>query len=152
MEIDMTSDANKNKETPKLRHVAILVPDPETSAVFFESAFGMKRVGTARRGIYVSDGVMNVALLRVNPEKGEKVGVFHFGMWVDDLDAADVQVKAAGATYLTGKPESPNSYYEAKYRDPNGIVFDMTHTGWAGAVKEPGTPAAEHGTVLAAHN
>lgn len=148
----MTSTADKNNETPKLRHVAILVPDPETSAVFFESAFGMKRVGTARRGIYVSDGVMNVALLRVNPEKGEKVGVFHFGMWVDDLDAADVQVKAAGATYLTGKPESPNSYYEAKYRDPNGIVFDMTHTGWAGAVKEPGTPAAEHGTVLAAHN
>jgi methylmalonyl-CoA/ethylmalonyl-CoA epimerase len=152
MEIDMTSTADKKNETPKLRHVAILVPDPETSAVFFESAFGMKRVGTARRGIYVSDGVMNVALLRVNPEKGEKVGVFHFGMWVDDLDAADVQVKAAGATYLTGKPESPNSYYEAKYRDPNGIVFDMTHTGWAGAVKEPGTPAAEHGTVLAAHN
>jgi len=152
MEIGMTSTADKNKETPKLRHVAILVPDPETSAVFFESAFGMKRVGTARRGIYVSDGVMNVALLRVNPEKGEKVGVFHFGMWVDDLDAADVQVKAAGATYLTGKPESPNSYYEAKYRDPNGIVFDMTHTGWAGAVKEPGTSAAAHGTVLAAHN
>jgi len=148
----MTSTADVSKEAPKLRHVAILVPDPETSAVFFESAFGMKRVGTARRGIYVSDGVMNVALLRVNPEKGEKVGVFHFGMWVDDLDAADAQVKAAGATYLTGKPESPNSYYEAKYRDPNGIVFDMTHTGWAGAVKEPGTPVAEHGTVLAAHN
>ena len=148
----MTSTADVSKEAPKLRHVAILVPDPEASAVFFESAFGMRRVGNARRGIYVSDGVMNVALLRVNPEKGEKVGVFHFGMWVDDLDAADAQVKAAGATYLTGKPESPNSYYEAKYRDPNGIVFDMTHTGWAGAVKEPGTPAAEHGTVLAAHN
>jgi len=152
MEIDMTSTADVSKEAPKLRHVAILVPDPEASAVFFESAFGMRRVGNARRGIYVSDGVMNVALLRVNPEKGEKVGVFHFGMWVDDLDAADAQVKAAGATYLTGKPESPNSYYEAKYRDPNGIVFDMTHTGWAGAVKEPGTPVAKHGTVLAAHN
>ncbi|NBR61462.1 MAG: VOC family protein [Actinobacteria bacterium] len=148
----MTSTVDVSKEAPKLRHVAILVPDPEASAVFFESAFGMRRVGNARRGIYVSDGVMNVALLRVNPEKGEKVGVFHFGMWVDDLDAADAQVKAAGATYLTGKPESPNSYYEAKYRDPNGIVFDMTHTGWAGAVKEPGTSAVENGTVLSAHN
>lgn len=148
----MTSTVDVSKEAPKLRHVAILVPDPEASAVFFESAFGMRRVGNARRGIYVSDGVMNVALLRVNPEKGEKVGVFHFGMWVDDLDAADAQVKAAGATYLTGKPESPNSYYEAKYRDPNGIVFDMTHTGWAGAVKEPGTSVVENGTVLSAHN
>ena len=50
----------------KLRHLAILVPDPESSAVFFEQAFGMTRSGTARRGIYMSDGTMNVALLRVN--------------------------------------------------------------------------------------
>ena len=147
----MTSDTLKNKETPKLRHVAILVPDPEASAVFFESAFGMKRVGLARRGIYVSDGVMNVALLRVNPDKGEKVGAFHFGMWVDDFDAVDEQVRAAGGTYLTGKSESPNSYYEAKYRDPNGIVFDMTHTGWVGAVKEPGSLITENGSVLVSH-
>jgi lactoylglutathione lyase len=121
----------------KLRHLAILVPDPEASAVFFEQAFGMTRAGVARRGIYMTDGVMNVALLRVNLEK-EKVGLFHFGMWVDDLDAAEQQVQAAGATYLSGRPESPNSFYEAKFRDPNGIVFDMTHKGWAGAVKEPG--------------
>jgi methylmalonyl-CoA/ethylmalonyl-CoA epimerase len=147
----MTSDTLKNKETPKLRHVAILVPDPEASAVFFESAFGMKRVGLARRGIYVSDGVMNVALLRVNPDKGEKVGVFHFGIWVDDFDAADEQVRAAGGTYMTGKSESPNSYYEAKYRDPNGIVFDMTHTGWVGAVKEPSSLITENGSVLVSH-
>ena len=121
----------------KLRHLAILVPDPEASAVFFEQAFGMTRAGVARRGIYMTDGVMNIALLRVNLEKQEKVGLFHFGMWVDDLDAAEQQVQAAGATYLSGRPESPNSFYEAKFRDPNGIVFDMTHKGWAGAVKEP---------------
>ena len=131
-----------SKETPKLRHIAILVPDPEKSAVFFESAFGMKRVGTARRGIYVSDGLMNVALLRVNTEGGEKVGVFHFGMWVNDLDEAEKQVQSAGATYLKGRPDSPNSFYEAKFKDPDGIVFDMTHTGWAGAVKEPTGSAA----------
>ncbi|HVE10000.1 MAG TPA: VOC family protein [Paraburkholderia sp.] len=126
----------------KLRHLAILVPDPEASATFFERAFGMTRAGTARRGIYMSDGVMNVALLRVDPAK-ERVGLFHFGMWVDDLDAAEAQVQAAGATYLKGRPESPNSFYEAKYRNPDGIVFDMTHSGWAGAVKDPTAGAGE---------
>jgi len=126
----------------KLRHLAILVPDPEASATFFERAFGMTRAGTARRGIYMSDGVMNVALLRVDPAK-EQVGLFHFGMWVDDLDAAEAQVQAAGATYLKGRPESPNSFYEAKYRNPDGIVFDMTHSGWAGAVKNPTAGAGE---------
>jgi lactoylglutathione lyase len=119
----------------KLRHIAIIVPDPETSAQFFERAFDMKRVGKARRGIYVSDGTVNVALLKLESE-GEKVGLYHFGMWVDDLAAAEEQAQEAGATYLAGRPTSPNSFYECKYRDPDGIVFDLTHNGWAGAVKE----------------
>ena len=42
----------------------------------------------------------------------------------------------AGGAYLTGRPDSPKSYYEAKYKDPLGIVFDLTHTGWIGATKE----------------
>ena len=32
--------------------------------------------------------------------------------------------------------QSAHSYYEAKYKDPLGIVFDLTHTGWIGAVKD----------------
>ena len=118
----------------KLRHIALIVPDPEASAKFFEAAFDLKRAGTARRGIYLSDGVINVALLK--QEGNEKVGLYHFGMWVDDLDEAEKKVVAAGGKYLAGRPTSPNSFYEAKYRDPNGVVFDLTHNGWAGATKE----------------
>ncbi len=119
----------------KLRHIAIVVRDPEQSAKFFEQAFDMKVVGKARRGLYVSDGVMNVALLKVESEK-ERLGVTHFGMWVDDLDASEKKVVDAGGTYLSGRPSSPNSFYEAKYRNPDGVVFDLTHNGWAGAVKD----------------
>jgi lactoylglutathione lyase len=128
---------NPTKGTPmaKLRHIAIIVPDPESAAKFFEDAFDMKRAGTARRGIYMSDGTVNVALLKKETEK-EKIGIYHFGMWVDDLDAAEKKVVDAGGTYLAGRPTSANSFYEAKYKDPLGIVFDLTHTGWAGAVKD----------------
>jgi lactoylglutathione lyase len=129
----------------KLRHIAIIVPDPEASAQFFEKAFDFKRVGKARRGIYLSDGTVNVALLKLENEK-EKVGIYHFGMWVDDLEEAEKQAQEAGATYLAGRPTSPNSFYECKYRDPNGIVFDLTHNGWAGAVKDvvpAGAPSKE---------
>jgi lactoylglutathione lyase len=119
----------------KLRHIALIVPDPEKAAKFFEEAFDMKRAGTARRGIYMSDGTVNVALLKQESDK-EKVGIYHFGLWVDDLDAAEKKVVSAGGTYLAGRPSSPNSFYEAKYRDPHGIVFDLTHKGWAGAVKD----------------
>ena len=119
----------------KLRHIAIIVPDPEKAAKFFEDAFDMKRAGTARRGIYMSDGVVNVALLKKESEE-EPIGLYHFGMWVDDLDAAEKKVLAAGGSYLAGRPTSPNSFYEAKYKDPLGIVFDLTHNGWVGAAKD----------------
>jgi methylmalonyl-CoA/ethylmalonyl-CoA epimerase len=119
----------------RLRHLALIVEDPEASAKFFEQAFDMKRAGTARRGIYLSDGTVNVALLKRESEK-ERIGIYHFGMWVDDLDASEKKVVAAGGEYLAGRPTSPNSFYEAKYRSPDRIVFDLTHSGWAGAVKE----------------
>src|SRR6266853_1068591 len=88
-----------------------------------------------RRSIYLSDGVINIALLKKEHEN-EKLGLYHFGVWVDDLDASEKQVVEAGGTYLTGRPTSPNSFYEAKYQDPNGVVFDLTHNGWAGAAKD----------------
>ena len=52
----------------KLRHIAIAVNDPETAARFFESAFGMTRAGSAQRGVYLTDGVINVALLNFADE------------------------------------------------------------------------------------
>ena len=87
----------------RLRHIAIIVPDPEKAATFFEQAFGMTRAGTARRGIYMSDGVMNVALLKT--EGNEKPGLYHFGMWVDDLDEAEKKVtKPAAPISPAGRP------------------------------------------------
>lgn len=122
----------------KLRHVAFRVPDAEKAALFFEKAFDMKRVGKGGgRAIYVSDGVMNVALLPIkNPD--DPVGIAHFGVWVDDFEAAEKQVLEAGATCIHGIPADHTGFYEAKYKDPDGIVFDLTHSGWPGATKEPG--------------
>lgn len=124
----------------KLRHIALIVSDVEASAKFYEQAFGFSRVGKARRGIYLSDGTVNLALLQV--EGDEKPRLYHFGVWVDELAPAEQQASEAGAEYLAGRPTSPNSFYECKYRDPDGIVFDITHNGWVGAVKDV-VPAKE---------
>src|ERR1700709_369320 len=104
----------------KLRHIALNVRDAEKSAQFFEQAFGMVRVRKGGRSIHVSDGVMNVALLQI-VDPGDEVGVAHFGMWVDDFDQAEEQAIAAGAICLAGKPEKTTGFYEAKFRDPDGI-------------------------------
>src|SRR5690606_5820478 len=135
----------------KLRHIALSVGDPEAAAQFFEQAFGMVRAGRAMRGWYMTDGVMNVALLNFKDEdvpgyKGLKDvrGVIHFGMWVDNLEEAEQRIREAGGSYLTGRKETdPNVFYEVKYRTPDGIVFDITETGWKGAVKEVAAVNAE---------
>ena len=135
----------------RLRHIALSVPDPETTAQFYEKAFGMKRIGTLDHnqasGIYLSDGVINMAVLKykiddvVYKEGGaDYVGLHHFGFWVDDLDETRDQIQSNGGSYLTGAPppesERANRFYEVKYFDPNGIVVDITETGWGGAVKD----------------
>lgn len=125
----------------KLRHIALSVRDVKATQKFFEEAFGMTKAGDAQNGIYMTDGTINVALLAKNgkiPGLGVEpfYGVMHFGMWVDNLEQAEEQVKSAGAVHFQGRaPNTPNSYYEVKYRDPDGIVFDITASGWKGAVK-----------------
>jgi catechol 2,3-dioxygenase-like lactoylglutathione lyase family enzyme len=52
----------------KLRHITITVPDPEIAAQFYIEAFGMERVGGTdwanAKGVYLSDGTVNLALLK----------------------------------------------------------------------------------------
>ncbi len=128
----------------KLRHIAIAVKNPEKAAKFFEEAFGMTRAGSAQRGVYMTDGVMNVALLDFGEEptpgfedQPDFEGIIHFGMWVDDTKATDEAIKKAGGSWMTGRFEkNPNVFYEVKYKTPEGIVFDVTANGWRGAVKD----------------
>ena len=104
----------------------------------------MTRAGDAGRGVFMTDGTINVALLdykgaKIPDMNNDKplIGTIHFGMWVDNLDAAEAQATAAGAVYLRGRPtEATKSNYEVKFRDPTGIVFDLSTEGWKGAVKE----------------
>ena len=133
----------------QLRHIAIAVPDVAKAQAFFEEAFGMTKAGDAGRGVYMTDGVMNVALLHFGDDPVPGItgtgdssapfsGLYHFGMWVDDLEEASTRVEAAGAEHVRGRrPDEPNRYYEVKYRSPDGLVFDLTTSGWVGAVRCP---------------
>src|SRR6201984_3858096 len=102
---------DRHQEEPmasKLRHIAISVRDPEAAAKFFEKAFGMTRAGNAQRGVYMTDGIMNVALLNFGDEpiagfEGQKgvTGLIHFGMWVDSVAQIDKAATAGGGGYGT---------------------------------------------------
>ena len=131
----------------KLRHIAMQVPDPHKAAEFYMRVFGMKKVGETdwenARGVYLSDGVINLALLDYKTEEAagaehgrDFVGIHHVGFWVDDVAATRAAMEAAGGRYWMGEPAEGGGFYEVKYRDPNGVVVDITENGWGGAVKD----------------
>ena len=51
----------------RIKHIAIRTPDPEKTAAFYKEVFGLKEVGQARAGFYLSDGYINLAILNLLP-------------------------------------------------------------------------------------
>jgi len=135
----------------RLRHFAVCVGDLEKSANFYEQAFGLKRVGeeTIEIGsaIYMSDGVINLALLNFSGTKGNDiksavghVGANHFGFQVDDLAETQKKIEALGGKFFFDLGDERKGNFERKFKDPDGVVFDISEHGWVGtdSRKEPG--------------
>ena len=135
----------------KLRHFALSVPDPEAAAAFYQQAFGMERVGDndhpGATAVYLTDGVINLALLRYKTETAaggdpDAFGVHHFGFVVDDVEDTAARIEEAGGSWLMGEASKTGGFYEIKYRDPNGVIFDINEGGWRTAAA-PVEDAAE---------
>jgi catechol 2,3-dioxygenase-like lactoylglutathione lyase family enzyme len=132
----------------KLRHIALCVQDIDRAAAFYERVFDMKRVGREDlemgSGVYLSDGVVNLALISYKPGAAAanakdgvpRSGPHHFGFIVEDLEATQREIEAAGGKFffkLGDSAERPN--FELKFKDPEGIVFDISKKGWLGTAK-----------------
>lgn len=128
----------------KLRHIAVVVKDLEKSAQFYERVFDMKRVGFEDlefgAGLYLSDGVVNLALLKYKGERGSGlkdaasfVGAHHFGFVVEDLAETEKRIEDAGGKFFFQLGEGEDKHnFERKFKDPDGIIFDISKKGWVG--------------------
>ena len=128
----------------RLRHFAIVVKDLQKAARFYEKVFELKRVGEETldfaSAVYLTDGVINLALLNYKGERGsglanakDFVGAHHFGFQVDDLAETQKRIEAAGGKFffdLGNDAEKEN--FERKFKDPDGIIFDISKKGWQG--------------------
>ena len=68
----------------------------------------------------------------------ELVGAHHFGFIVEDIAETQQKVEAAGGTFfmdLGDNAEKEN--FERKFRDPDGIIIDISRKGWAGSKANP---------------
>jgi predicted enzyme related to lactoylglutathione lyase len=127
----------------RLRHIAVCVKDLEKAAKFYATVFEMKEVGreTIEIGsaIYMSDGVINMALLNFAGTKGNDlkdpknaVGANHFGFQVEDIAETQKKIEAAGGTFFFDLGDERHGNFERKFKDPDGVVFDISRHGWMG--------------------
>ena len=131
----------------RLRHIAVCVKDLEKAAKFYATVFEMKEVGreTIEIGsaIYMSDGVINMALLNFTGKGGTAasdlkegstfVGAHHFGIQVEDLVETQKRIEAAGGKFFFDLGEDQEKEnFERKFKDPDGVIFDISKKGWLG--------------------
>jgi catechol 2,3-dioxygenase-like lactoylglutathione lyase family enzyme len=125
----------------RIRHIALSVKDIDATADFYEKAFGLKRSpkseGPTAFRVYMSDGEINLALLQYKSEvgsglkkPGEFVGIHHFGFQCDDLEAQQKQIEKAGGKFFFDLGDPDDDDFERKFKDPNGIIFDINWKGW----------------------
>ncbi|MCX7198915.1 MAG: VOC family protein [Proteobacteria bacterium] len=138
----------------QVRHAALCVADIDRSASFYGTLFGLtqtERGSTPRADYcYFVDGERHLALLHYRSDamagvsnSGSFTGAHHFGLQVDDLRTAQQACEAGGGRFHFNLGDEQEGNFESKYRDPNGVIFDLSQGGWVG------TPTQRVGIRLA---
>lgn len=135
---------------PKIKHIAIATQDADKTAKFYLDVFGMQEIAKldspTASGYFLSDGDINLAILNfrnadvAGSEYGlDYSGLHHIGFQVESLEEIAERMANAGhaarddmnTALAMGQP-SRHGNVEYKYGGPDGVVIDVSETGWAG--------------------
>ena len=132
----------------RIKHIALTTKEPDKVAAFYKDAFDMQEIRRSPSGaVFLSDGYINLAILNwktnddadVGPNGPNYNGIHHIGFQVDDLDAACKKLEAVNGEQLTtrdglntGMLGARHNNFEMKWAGPDGVVIDISHTGWQG--------------------
>jgi glyoxylase I family protein len=145
----------------KIKHIAISTQDVEATARFYIDVFGLKEVGKVdspgAQGYYLSDGDLNLAILNfkndavAGVERGRGFsGIHHIGFQVESLGEIASRLSEAGSAPRddvnqalgVGQGHRPGGNVEVKYSGPDGVMLDVSETGWVGTSPLPKPTAA----------
>ena len=145
---------------PKVKHIAISTQDVDKTARFYVDVFGLQEIAKidspGARGYYLSDGDLNIAILNFKKdevagvERGKEwSGIHHIGFQVESLEEIAAKLAAAGSEPLddvnralgVGHGQGPSHGHgqnvEVKYSGPDGVMIDVSQTGWVGTSPLP---------------
>jgi len=130
----------------RLRHIAVCVKDLDKAAEFYAKVFEFTRIAREDleigSAIYMSDGTINLALLNFAGKGGAAasdikegqtfIGAHHFGIQVDDLAETQKRIEEAGGKFFFDLGDERTGNFERKFKDPDGVIFDVSKHGWQG--------------------
>lgn len=129
---------------PSIRHIAIRCQSPPAMAEFYKTVFDLQEVWRGERVVYLSDGIVNLALLpplsRENPEEG--AGLNHFGFAVESIEEIQRRLALAEVPSAAPRPQDGQRYAEWRACDPEGNAFDLSEAGWVLAAPPPAKEAS----------
>ena len=118
---------------------------------FYKDVFGLREIAKldnpGAKGYYLSDGNINVAILDFQKDAvaGAEYGmtysgIHHIGFEVESLEEIAEKMKAADAAPRddinqalgVGMPGARHANVEVKYGGPDGVIVDVSETGWVG--------------------
>jgi catechol 2,3-dioxygenase-like lactoylglutathione lyase family enzyme len=136
----------------KIKHIAIASQDPDKTAAFFKDVFDLEEVGRvdsqSASGYYLSDGNVNMAILNFKNEVvagaefgTDYAGIHHIGFQVDDAEATEARLKKNESEprddinkvlHAGMGRDHGGRNVETKYAGPEGIMIDISQSGWVG--------------------
>jgi glyoxylase I family protein len=135
----------------KIKHIALSTQDVDKTAAFYVNVFGMKEIARiddpGTLGCFLSDGDINLAILNfkndavAGTERGKEwSGIHHIGFQVESLEAITEKLAAAGSeprhdvneALGVGPGHERYGNVEVKYSGPDGVMVDVSETGWVG--------------------
>jgi predicted enzyme related to lactoylglutathione lyase len=133
----------------KIKHFALTTREPGKTAEFYKEVFGLEEVRRDAKGqVFLSDGDFNIAILNFKTEDDADLGanglefggIHHIGFLVEDIDSFAEKVNKAGGKQLTPtmmpgtgglfNNGEGRSNAEVKFSGPDGVIIDMSESGW----------------------
>ena len=120
----------------RIVHLALKVDDLERTTEFYKEVVGFVEVKTEKvrdhTSRHLTDGGIDVSLVKYDADTqsaestaaGDSPCIHHFGVEVDDLDAATAQIRSYGCEIISDAGVIP-----VKFRAPGGTVCELVPKG-----------------------
>jgi catechol 2,3-dioxygenase-like lactoylglutathione lyase family enzyme len=134
---------------PRVKQMAIVCDDPARLEEYYCRWFGFGKLGGGSGGsVYLTDGYLNVGLLKRGPElpeENQEPGLHHVGIQVESIDEIKKRIREFDPSIqLEKRPEAdPYSEYRIKFREPQGFAIDISAKGY-GVEGEKRVPGIRH--------